>query len=452
MSTIPAFEFTYSRNSVGIQLTEPLTVPATGLIWLTGASGSGKSTFLNLLKGLHPEFIHGTLRGGNPAIAPHALYLSQNPHTQLVRERVGEEFFFSLEHRQDAPEQMAAQKHMLERFGLGDFEFAATHSLSHGQAQRLLLASMLATQPSILLLDEPTAFLDAAMRAEFYQLLNTLKQDACIILIDHHAAVAECADTCWHVDADGRIEAMSVAQYQAHTHSELIQAQSVTQVLNLPIPPPIRLELNDLTIGYSRKAPLFSASAQLNSGECAVLCGANGSGKSTLLNTLAGLTKPISGQLKLWVNGEPAKPRTQMMYVFQHPDSHFFFDTVAQELTQLGIQDIDATLAQFGLMGCAERSPQQRSEGQKRRLTQLLPIFFGRPRIVLDEPTFGQDALNTMRITQLIQAFKSAGYALIVITHDAQLQAHIADQIWQIDQGQLRILKHSSDDKTGQTS
>ena len=86
MIDLPAFEFTYARTRTGIHLPAPLSLPTTGLIWLTGASGAGKSTLLNLIKGLYPEFIHGTLTGGNPAIALDALYLSQNPHTQIVHE------------------------------------------------------------------------------------------------------------------------------------------------------------------------------------------------------------------------------------------------------------------------------------------------------------------------------------------------------------------------------
>jgi energy-coupling factor transport system ATP-binding protein len=170
-----------------------------------------------------------------------------------------------------------------------------------------------------------------------------------------------------------------------------------------------------------------------------VLCGENGSGKSTLLNTLAGLIKPLSGKITLNISGTHVKPHSHMMYVFQHPDSHFFFDTVAQELTQLGVTDIEFTLAQFGLEGCAERSPHQLSEGQKRRLTLLFPILLGKSLIVLDEPTFGQDALNAERITQLIQSFKSAGYALIVITHDPVLHEAIADQTWRIMDKRLHI-------------
>lgn len=441
------FAFHYARTRAGIALSKPLELPECGLVWLTGASGSGKSTLLNLIKGLHPEFIHGKLTGSHPAIARDALYLSQNPHTQVVHERVGEEFFFSMEHLQYTPEKMHAKKSLLAQYGLGKLEFAATAQLSHGQAQRLLLASMLATEPRVLLLDEPTAFLDEQIRTEFYQLLAQLKQHACILLVDHHAQVAPYADTCWHISAQGNLSERTPAAWLHETTHALQQLRAAPNLTQAPpsLPSQMSISLEQLIIGYSKRHPLFSANATLHSGECAVLCGENGSGKSTLLNTLAGMTKPLGGQciLRYQSSAEQAprlvKPREQMMYVFQHPDSHFFFDTVAEELTQLGVQDIAGTLAHFGLADCAERSPHQLSEGQKRRLTLLFPVFLQRALIVLDEPTFGQDALNAERITQLIRSFKAAGHALIVITHDASLHRAIADKTWEIRDGQLQI-------------
>ena len=75
MMRLEPFDFHYARTRAGIALSTPLNLPERGLVWLTGASGSGKSTLLNLIKGLYPEFIHGTLAGGNPAIARDALYL-----------------------------------------------------------------------------------------------------------------------------------------------------------------------------------------------------------------------------------------------------------------------------------------------------------------------------------------------------------------------------------------
>lgn len=122
----------------GIHLARAAVFTCCGTDLVNRCERRGKSTLLNLIKGLYPEFIHGTLTGGNPAIALDALYLSQNPHTQIVHERVGEEFFFSLEHRQDSPSEMHTHLPRLAQFGLENFEMTPTTKLSHGQAQRLL--------------------------------------------------------------------------------------------------------------------------------------------------------------------------------------------------------------------------------------------------------------------------------------------------------------------------
>lgn len=441
------FRFTYARTSSSIALLEPLNLPQQGLIWLTGASGSGKSTLLNLIKGLYPEFIHGNIEGENPAIAPDALYLSQNPHTQIINERVGEEFFFSMEHRQYSIEQMQAQQPLLAQYGLEESILSPTAHLSHGQAQRLLIASMLATQPKMLLLDEPTAFLDHKMRNEFYAMLLQLKQHACILLIDHYPEASNYADLCWHIDASGIIHQTQTDDWLKQIQSELlIQHQALLPFKIPPLSTRMELILNELGIGYDKKNPLFTASAHLKSGECAVLVGKNGTGKSTLFNTLAGINKALSGNFVVNYQKYPhaemtcaKKPQAHMMYIFQHPDSHFFFDTVVEELEQLGVNNIDATLTKFGLAGLAQHSPHQLSEGQKRRLTLLFPSLLSRPLILLDEPTFGQDIINAQRITQLILALKSVGHTLIIITHDHALHHAVADQTWHIESSTLRV-------------
>ncbi|TDR32842.1 ATP-binding cassette domain-containing protein [Hydromonas duriensis] len=435
------FDFTYARSSAGVSLSHPLLFKPRQVIWLVGASGSGKSTFLHLLKGFYPEFLSGRITGNEPAVFKHAMFMAQNPASQIVHERVGEEFFFTLENNQDAVEKMHHTRHWLAQFGLSEHEFSPTSQLSHGLAQRLLLASQLAAQPEWLLLDEPTAFLNPKIRDEFYLTLKALKNTVGIVLIDHHPHAADFADICWYIDAQGRLSEMSVANYLSLQQDELNQE---TQKLNSSWPlnkitPTFTLRGKHLKIGYKNK-PLFSADFTLSNGECAVLMGENGTGKSTLFNTLANMHKPLSGQFELTVSGElQKKPSEHMAYVFQHPDSHFYFDTIAEDLTQFGISELETTLAQIGLPDTAHRSPHQLSEGQKRRLTLLYPCLQGKPLILLDEPTFGQDAVNALRITRLILDLKQAGHAIIVITHDVDLQHAIADYVWTIAAGELRV-------------
>ena len=437
------FSFTYARSSAGVSLSHNLPYEPHQVIWLVGNSGSGKSTLLHLLKGFHPEFLAGNVSGHDPAVFKEAMYMAQNPISQIVHERVGEEFFFTLENQQATVESMDAARHWLTEFGLQDKELSATAQLSHGLAQRLVLASQLAAEPAWLLLDEPTAFLNPAMRDEFYHILKTLKQRVGMVLIDHHPHAATFADICWHVDAQGQITAMPVNEWMA------LQAQDVQQEIKQPtdnwcvepLNDAFELSAHHVCIGH-KKNPLFSANFSLKSGECAVLIGDNGSGKSTLFNTLAGMHRPLSGEFFLKKNGVRIKnTATEMAYVFQHPDSHFYFDTIAEDLSQLGVMDMDATLAQIGLPHTATRSPHQLSEGQKRRLTLLYPCLQSRPLVLLDEPTFGQDAINTLRITRLILALKHAGHMVIVITHESALQHTIADQVWTIQHNALNIVR-----------
>ena len=421
--SLQPFTFKYARSNAGLSLAQPLIVEPNQVIWLVGNSGSGKTTFLHLLKGFYPEFLTGQLDGTPPDIFKDAAYIAQNPLSQIVHERVGEEFFFSMENANWSHEQMHAARHWLDEFDLSTREFAPTNSLSHGLAQRLLLASMLAFEPSWIVFDEPSAFLNPAMRDEFYAMLHALKGKVGMLLIDHHPHAADFADVCWHVSDNGEINVISVDDWLNQKH-EVDDFWPIE-----PLVERVELRAENLAIGY-KNAPLFTANFTLQSGDCAVLLGDNGAGKSTLFNTLAGIQKPLSGRFHL---------NAPMAYVFQHPDSHFFFDTIAQELQQLGVTDVESALQHIGLQGRADASPHQLSEGQKRRLTLLYPCLQKRPLILLDEPTFGQDAANTARIVQLINALKRAGYALIVITHDSEVLHAIATAVWRIDQQKLLI-------------
>lgn len=443
-NTITPFSFQYTRSNSSIFLTQPLHIEENQIIWLVGNSGSGKSTFLHLLKGFYPEFISGQLKGTAPSCFLDAAYIAQNPLTQIVHEHVGEEFFFSMENAGWSVTKMHEARHWLEIFSLDDKEYEKTEHLSHGLSQRLLLSSMLACKPSWVLFDEPTAFLNTQMRDEFYIMLKQLKGHIGMLLIEHHPHASDIADICWHIDDDGLISTMSIDSWQRkQTEMILLESENPNNLWHTTSQPDkIKLISKALIVGY-KDQPLFSSNFTLESGDCAILLGENGTGKSTLFNTLAGLQKPLSGLFELSINEQLIKNHSnQMSYVFQHPDSHFYFDTIIEELTQLGIKNPDKLLNKIGLSN-GNQSPHLLSEGEKRRLSLLYPFLQKKPLILLDEPTFGQDIINTQRIITLINKLKESGYLLIVITHDTFVQNAIATHIFQINNGQLLTKKVS---------
>lgn len=441
-NTIMPFSFQYTRGSSGVFLTQPLQIEKNQIIWLVGNSGSGKSTLLHLLKGFYPEFISGQLEGTLPSYFFDAGYIAQNPLTQIVHERVGEEFFFPMENANWPIEKMYEASYWLEKFLLNNKENEKTEYLSHGLSQRLLLSSMLACKPSWILFDEPTAFLNTQMRDEFYIMLKQLKGHIGMLLIEHHPHASTIADICWHINDDGLISTMTIDSWQRKQAEMLLLEKENPQNLwhGLSKPHNAQLTSKQLIVGY-KKQPLFSSNFILNSGDCAILLGDNGAGKSTLFNTLAGIQEPLSGSFELVINDQLIKNHSsQMSYVFQHPDSHFYFDTIIEELTQLSIENPDQLLNQIGLSN-NHQSPHQLSEGEKRRLTLLYPYLQQKPLILLDEPTFGQDIVNTQRIITLINKLKELGYLLIVITHDEFVQNAIATHVFQINNGQLLTKK-----------
>ena len=154
-------------------------------IALCGPSGAGKTTLCRCLCGLIPHVFHGRLQGqvlvaGRPTrstrlplIATHVGYVFQDPDAQLFCGTVEEELAFGPENLRVEPDEIRRRsEELLERFSLGPCRTRDPLSLSGGEKQRVALAGVLAMQPAVLLLDEPTAHLDTAGREALASLLD----------------------------------------------------------------------------------------------------------------------------------------------------------------------------------------------------------------------------------------------------------------------------------------
>ncbi len=181
-------------------------------------------------------------------------------------------------------------------------------------------------------------------------------------------------------------------------------------------------------------------------GSALALTGRSGTGKSTLALTLGGLLPRLGGTLSAsagLADGAGADPGawrsrdllTRIGSVFQNPEHQFLASTVRDELAagpralHLQADAIDRRVAELlealGLSELAEANPFTLSGGQKRRLS-VGTALASRPRLlVLDEPTFGQDANTWRGLVDLIAALRADGHAIIAATHDAEFASAI---------------------------
>lgn len=463
MYKIGPFQFTYQKTGEilpkKIYGKEEIKIKEKGMVLITGPSGGGKSTLLSLLKGLMPEYIAGNLQGNisyqdSPVNGENfknnlqkIVYLFQNPFSQSIHEKVSDEFFFAMENFQFSHDEMEKQKEQLSPlFQLNHFWNQKSSEISHGQCQKLTLASLLAIRPQVLLLDEPTAFLDSLARQQFYSLLQSLREKFTIILVDHHLQEIPEVDQVIWISQEGEVTEAKDNNWK----NSLSSTKKDIPLFQLPLKKNdnFTLKAESLSFYYQKEKPILkSINLSLKSGEIIVITGQNGEGKSTLFKLLAGLLTPKTGSIQLFSEQKtipPSKWHLTMGFIFQNPETHFYFETIDQELNyklpkenELYLKDLIKTLLPDIDL---RRSPFMISEGQKRRLSLAMSLVHNKNIIFYDEPTFGQDEINIAIIESLILSLKKANLAQIIITHNLEFARKIAPSIYEIKKGQLELI------------
>jgi energy-coupling factor transporter ATPase len=182
-----------------------LTIEKGDFVILTGPSGCGKTTLCRCFNGLIPHFYNGNLEGeilvaglkvNNQKIhqiARHVGLVFQNPENQLFALSVEKDVAFGLENFAMPRDEMRKRVDWaLQMAGISDLSERPPHELSGGQQQRVAIASVLAMQPEIMILDEPTSFLDPVGAQKIFEVINELnkKLDITIILVEHRMDLA----------------------------------------------------------------------------------------------------------------------------------------------------------------------------------------------------------------------------------------------------------------------
>ncbi len=371
---------------------------------LLGRTGAGKSTLLLSTIGIVPQRTGGTFRGrvvvcGHdtrhipvPDLATCVGYLFQDPDAQVFQVRVEDEVAFALENLGLSEEEIGRRVDWaLQVVGLSHLRDRSPAHLSGGQKQRLALAAVLAMQPRILVLDEPTANLDPIGRDNLLALLAGLSQEGHTIFLATQEVdwAVELADSA-HALHDGtlalsgqvadvftRVDRLTAAtvplpqmvelrgRLAAHDLTlppflTLEQAQSVLasylppsspavpqpsfpssdlqpSALHLPPVSAPDIHVADVHFTYPNGVgALQGLSLHIEGGEFVALVGPNGAGKSTLARHLNGLLRPARGRVlvgHLDTREEPVPRLARLVgYVFQNPDHQLFAPTVEEEI------------------------------------------------------------------------------------------------------------------------
>lgn len=444
-------------------------------VLLLGPSGAGKSTLLTAIAGLLRSPEAGDEEGrllvaGRPAteVSGHAGLVFQDPSSYLVMGRVGDEVAFGLENRAVPPGEIWPRvASALSAVRLPYPLQHPTDRLSGGEQQRLAIADVLAVAPRLWLLDEPTANLDpdgaALVRTTLRQLLADARST--LVLVEHRVGpLIDMIDRVVVLEPGGGIAAEGTPARVFATGGAALRTAGVW----VPGPPPPRLAprrtagapvvaAEKLTVEYpgSEQTALRGVEVTAHAGQALAVTGANGSGKTTLGLALASLLRPTSGTVRFLAGGPGGdfgrwRPRTLVRWVgtvFQEPEHQFVAATVADELAvgprRVGMgpeqarHRVDELLERLALTQLARANPFTLSGGEKRRLSVATALATDPALLVLDEPTFGQDARTWGEMAALLAEQRDGGRAVVMATHDHELVEAVADRTVRLEDGRL---------------
>ena len=435
-------------------------------VLLLGASGAGKSTLIHALAGVlggedEGESTGELLVNGRPAEAARGQVglVLQDPDSQVILARVGDDVAFACENLGVPRDEIWRRVgHALEAVGLDLPLSHPTSALSGGQKQRLALAGVLAMQPGLLLLDEPTANLDPDGVVEVRDAVARVLEStgSTFIVIEHRVEVwKDLVNRVIVLAADGGVLA------DGHPDEVLVTTGAALAAAGVWVPgfPPAfpqrsrevgasLLHTEGLAVGRVSSTVLREGiDLEIRAGQALAITGPNGAGKSTLGLTLAGLLPPLAGrvvadELRRGIGPEPIawKSRellTRIGTVFQDPEHQFITGTVRDELAvgpralKLAPGEVasrvDPLVERLRLGHLLDANPFTLSGGEKRRLSVATVLATRPPLLVLDEPTFGQDSRTWGELVALLAELLDAGSAIVAITHDAEIVAALAD-------------------------
>jgi len=462
-------------------------------IMLCGASGSGKSTLLRLLKReLSPR---GELSGNITLMGKDRSELSdresaekigfvmQSPDSQTVCDKVSAELAFGLESfGVKSGEIQSRVGEMAAFFGIEPLYDRDISTLSGGQKQLVALCSVMATDPDILLLDEPTAQLDPVAARELLGILDRLNKEMGVTIIIAEHDPEELFDSCDKILylAKGKTEFFGTpaltAKYFVENALEgflpetakafaklcedlplnVRQGRAKLEKLGVTDIPkqavndteraePYALQCKNLWQRYEKNSPdiLKGCDLGIRKGECYGLLGSNGGGKSTLLRVICGLCKPYMGTVSLFGKKQKAYKngslfREMLAFLPQEPVTMFVKESVREDLLQSGDKVAVENVSQrMGIEHLLDRHPWDLSGGEIQKCA-FGKILLADPKIIiLDECTKGMDSFAKKALGDILLDIKDEGRTILLVTHDLEFAAQYCDRCGLLFDGKI---------------
>lgn len=483
--TLKNLTYRYSEDAPDVLSDVSLEIQKGAVTAVVGPSGCGKTTLVNILSGVIPKLENNGTLSGEMELGENALVsvVSQSPENQLFGYGVEDAIAFGMENMGLPPEEISERmEYVFDLLNLQYLRKRSVAALSGGQRQAVCIASVLAMQPDILIMDEPVSSLDPNGKKMVQGVLNQLRADGTTVLIvdnnlEWSAGIVDRVVGLFDgkVLFDGVKEAffedfalqeklgVTIPQeaeiYRAmagldHDISMFYSMDGAIHELDqifpqedftAPVPAEAAGEDALLTTHQLNKvfADGFQALKDINTsfpkGKVVAILGQNGSGKTTLVKHLNGLYKPTSGDVRYLGQSTLKKTVAQIsrniILVFQHPEHMLFEQTVTQEITfcarmqQLPFTDeqVAEVLSTYGLSADAETFPINLSMGKKHLLTILSVLFSSADVVILDEPTLGMDLHIKTQLEEIISYLKDQGKTVLIISHEIPLVFKIAD-------------------------
>lgn len=496
---IKALSFKYGGAKQNAIENIDLSVEQGDFVLICGESGCGKTTLLRMLKKqIRPfgEMTGEILMNGIPVDEMSDKesvfeigYVMQDPEAQTVCDSVRHELAFGLEslgEKSDVIMRRVAE--ICGFFGIGEWFGKKTSELSGGQKQLLALASVMVTDPSVLILDEPTAQLDPIAASDFLSALYKLNRElgVTIIIAEHRLEeVFHMASKVLVIERSrmslcdtprniGRAmfgatpHKMSIAlpasvrvfsalggegeapltvnegkRYIAENFADDIKELDA-QIPNFEAREKV-IELSGGYFRYERDMPDVLSGIDLDVYDNELLCivGANGAGKTTLIKVLSGVKRLYKGKYRLrgkklsaYASYELYKGNIACMP--QDPKTLFVRSTLNDDLIEAALitnekreyaqKKVDDVAERLGISHLLGSHPHDLSGGERQKAA-LAKLLMTEPSVImLDEPTKGLDACSKRTFAEILCSLKSEGKTIIIVTHDVEFAAEHADR------------------------